>query len=96
MADMALGIATVLMHSHDPDPLQVEFRCEAPGAVARLVDLVIDECSDAGFQLTSVMVPANLVTGLGTTHDVDGVRIEAKPELRDEVLFFRRKPRARS
>lgn len=90
LEDLALGIAAALMQTREPEPLRIQFKSEAPGAIARLVDLVLDECADAGFEITAVFVPANIVTGLGSTLHPEGVRIKAKPELRDEVLFFRR------
>ena len=90
LQDLALGVTAVLMHTHAPEPLALQFKCETPGAIGRLVDLIIDECADAGFELTAVFVPANVVAGLGRQIVPGGVRIEAQPELRDEVLFFRR------
>ena len=94
LQDLALGVTAVLMHTHAPEPLALQFKCESPRAIGRLVDLIIDECADAGFELTAVFVPANVVVGLRRQVSAPGVPVEAKSELRDEVLFFRRAVRA--
>ena len=92
LAEMAIGIATVLQTSSKPEPLPVTVRGETVDGGATLVRAVIHECSDAGIRLHKVTVDPELfrfLTSGGTMTKYMDVSIEADATLGAELCFFR-------
>ena len=73
LKEMALGIATALRTGIAPNPLPVELWGHAPDNAARLVNLVIDECVDAGIALREIRADPVIVHELTGSKSESGV-----------------------
>ena len=54
--DHALRITGALLAARQPEPLGLDLRSQSPDGAARLVEMVIEECADAGVALARVKV----------------------------------------
>lgn len=75
--EMALGIASALRSGIAPNPLPVEFWGQSPEDAAQLVELIVDECVDAGIALREVRVDPVIV------HELTGSKSECGVTHRD-------------
>lgn len=94
LREMALGVASVLQHSGQPEPLPVEMWNSPPDHAAQLVRAVIDECADGGVALGRVVVDrqvAQLFESEGARLPMlyRGVRVDLDPDFGARVEFYR-------
>jgi hypothetical protein len=61
----ALRIAAALQAARTPEPLGVDLWSQSPDSAARLIELVIEECGDAGVPLVRVRVDPRLAVAMG-------------------------------
>jgi len=60
-----LGITAALQAARTPEPLGVDLWSQSPDSAARLSELVIEECGDAGVSLARVMVNPYVAVAMG-------------------------------
>src|SRR3954468_4180968 len=61
----ALRIAAALQAARTPEPLGVDLWSQSPDSAARLIELVIEECGDAGAPLARVKVDPRVAVAMG-------------------------------
>lgn len=94
LKEMAIGIATVLHSTDEPEPLPVQFRGETLENAAYLIEAVVRECTHAEIALDRVQVDEELLAFMRSNSADLPVRIGggADPV---EVRFWRHEERAR-
>jgi hypothetical protein len=65
LREIAFRIAAALLAADEPEPLGVDLWNQSPDTAARLVEAVIDECSDAGAALAKVRVDPYVAVAMG-------------------------------
>ncbi len=65
LREIAFRIAAVLLAEEEPEPLGVDLWNQSPDTAARLVEAVIDECSDAGWAFAKVRVDFYVAVAMG-------------------------------
>ena len=65
LRDDALRITAALQAARTPEPLGVDLWNQSPASAARLVELVIEECGDAGVPLARVRVDPYVAVAMG-------------------------------
>src|SRR3954471_15443283 len=65
LRDDALRITAALHAARTPEPLGVDLWSQSPDSAARLIELVIEECGDAGVPLVRVRVDPRLAVAMG-------------------------------
>ena len=92
--EIALGLATVLTSSREPEPLPVTLRGQSLADAAVLIRTVIRECADAAIALQKVEVGTELLRHLRDSHLPEGsylgVDIAESDQLGSELLFYRK------
>lgn len=95
--EIALGIATVITSSNEPEPFPVILKGQSLPDAALLIRAVINECADAGLTLQKVEVGIELLHHLRDGHlperSCRGVQIVGVDELSTQLLFYRQSPR---
>ncbi len=95
LREIALRIAAVLLAEEEPEPLGVDLWNQSPDTAARLVEAVIDECSDAGAALAKVRVDPYVSVAMGGTPagrrcSYGGTGVETDVALFQRAEFHRR------
>jgi hypothetical protein len=67
LRDDALRITAALQAATTPEPLGVDLWSQSPESAARLIELVIEECGDAGVPLALVRVDPYVAVAMGGT-----------------------------
>lgn len=96
LREIAIGLATVLMSSKEPEPFPVTLKGQSLADAALLLRATIRECADAGVALCKVEVPPELSRHLRDSHLPDcsylGVDITARNDNVCELVFYRESP----
>lgn len=92
--EIAIGLATVLKTSREPEPLPITLRGQSLADAALLVRCVIRECSDAGVSLHKVEGPPELLRYMRDGHlpggSYLGVQLIEATDLGTELRFYRK------
>ena len=94
LRETAWRIATALHTAKDPEPLIVDLWGQSPVSAAYLVELVIEECSDAGVELAKVEIDPCVGVALrrpstGPSWIYRDTTIEVNRRLFQRVEFYR-------
>ncbi len=95
LSEIALGIASVLKSTEEPEPFPLTLRGQSLEDGAFLVKAIVRECRDAGIQLHKVETGPDLV-GYMSRHSPSEVAsymdvpIKSAADLHAELRFFRR------
>jgi len=97
--EIAEGLATVLVASPLPEPLNITLKGEGPLEATFLVRAVIDSCERRGAPVHTVRVAmeigADLIAQYGNqTSGYQGVNVEGSNLLAAEIEFYRSSPNA--
>lgn len=97
--EIAEGLATVLVASPFPEPLNVNLKGEGPLEATFLVRAVIESCERRGVPIHTVRIGteigANIISQYGNqTSGYQGVKVEGSNLLGAEIRFFRFLPDA--
>ncbi len=97
--EIAEGVATILVASPSPEPLNISLKGEGPLETTFLVRAVIDSCERRGVPVHTVRVGmeigADLIAQYGNqSSGYQGVKVEGTNLLAAEIEFYRSPPDA--
>ena len=90
--EIAIGVATVLQCSAEPEPLPLDLRGQSVDDAIFLMKQVIDECADAGLALHEVRFDTNLWQASLATLGSEYRQVSLRPSeaLGARIEFYRR------
>jgi hypothetical protein len=94
LRDHALRMVGALLAGREPEPLGLDLWSHSPDGAARLVEAVIEECSDAGVALARVRVDPCVAVAMrapaaGRSWSYRGTVLEVDATLFQRVEFHR-------
>lgn len=92
--EIAEGVATILVASPNPEPLNISLRGEGRAEATFLIRAVIDSCEHRGAPLSAVRMGVDIGADLikqyeGQPSGYQGVKIEGCDDLGVDIEFFR-------